>query len=199
MRHPAMNEYEISLKPLDRFLSIGEKETINGSRLIGNPDKNKPFFWLIKIYAKLHSDEILNLVDKINIPDVYRNFLTMCCNGLDLFLGTLSLFGYRENMNRNPEDIIQQPFSILTVNLKERPKNSKEEYFFFGSYNWDGSYVYINKNDNCVYLCQRNDATPTYKWDSFSIFLTTEINRICSLMKDEGSELKPDNSTLPII
>jgi len=190
-------DYETFLKPLNRFKSLGEKKSDNNSRLIGNPDKSKPFYWLIKIFFPLGEKELSNLTDEINIPNEYKNFLLNCCNGLDLFLGTLSLFGYRENMNRTFKDVIQQPFNILTVNLKEKPKNSKDEYFYIGSYNWDGSLLYINIKDHSVHLCKSNDATSVHSWESFETFLSMEVNRICSLMKDDGTEIDSEKSLLP--
>lgn len=183
---------------LKRFSHLGEKITENKSHLIANPYKNKPYFWLIALFSPITDDELLKLKEELFIPDEYAIFLTKCCNGLDLFLGTLSVFGYRKNMSRIPSEAIQQPFSIITTNVKERPRNSMNEYFFFGSYNWDGSLVYINTIDNHVYLCKRDDATPLYKWNTFETFLESEVKRICSLFNENGEEKVPDSSTLPI-
>lgn len=193
-----MKDCEDFLKPVLRFIPLGEKKTKNNSTLIGNPDKKRPHCWIIKLFYPLVNGEISNLEKKIIIPEVYKNFLVNCHNGFDLFLGTLSLEGYRENYIRTVEEVNQQPFDIITSNTWERPKNSKEEYFFFGGYNWDGSLVYINTVDNCIYLCGRYDATPLHKWESFEQFLSAEVERICSLMNDDGTAINPDKSTLPV-
>lgn len=181
-----------------RFSSLGEKTTENNSLLIGNPDKKRPYFWLISLFSPISSDKLEKLKEKIYVPYEYELFLMNCCNGLHLFSGTLSLSGYRENMIRIPSEILQQPFNLLTPNIDERPKNSKAEYFYFGFYKYDGSRVYINTNDHCVYLCKRYDSTPIFKWNSFESFLDTEIPRICSLFDDNGEEISPNYSTLPV-
>ena len=181
-----------------RFSHLGEKFTENKSHLIANPYKDKPYFWLIALFSTISNDELLKLQAELTVPDEYAKFLTQCCNGMHLFSGTLSLSGYRRNMLRTPSEMVQQPFDIRTPNLKERPKNSKNEYFYFGFYKYDGSKVYINTKDHCVYFCQRYDSTPLYKWDSFDTYLESEIKRLCSLMNNDGEKINPDSSTLPI-
>lgn len=181
-----------------RYEHWSRKETENGTLLIGNPHKDKPYWWLIKIFSPISREELNRLKDELHIPDIYSYFLLEYCNGLDLFLGTLSLFGYRRNMIRTPSQVIQQPFNVATINLNECPKNSKQNYFYFGSYNWDGSLIYMDTKDNCIYLCHRYDSTPIFKWNSFKSFLDTEVPRICSLFDDNGEEINPDCSTLPI-
>ena len=193
-----MIEREKIYNEVKRFSSLGEKTTENNSLLIGNPDKKRPYFWLISLFSPISCDELEKLKEKIYLPNEYELFLMNCCNGLHLFSGTLSLSGYRRNMIRIPSEIIQQPFDLLTPNIDERPKNSKKEYFYFGFYKYDGSRVYINTNDHCVYFCKRYDSTPLYKWDSFDIFLKSEIKRICNLMNDLGEKNNSNCSTLPI-
>ena len=185
------------LKKFDKFKHLSQEETGNGTVLIGNPYKNKPYWWLIKIYSPIAQDNFEEMFSKFTIPREYESFLKNCSNGLDLFLGTLSIFGYRANFSRTPSEAVQQPFDLLTPNIKERPKNAKETYFFFGSYNWDGSQLYIDTANNHVYLAKRYTLEMIYEWSSFEEFINTEIPRICSLFDDNGEEINPDESTLP--
>ena len=134
----------------------------------------------------------------IFIPKVFENFLKNCSNGLNLFLGTLSIFGYRTNFSRIPSEAVQQPFDLLTPNIKERPKNAKDTYFFFGSYDWDGSQLYIDTTNNHVYLAERYILEKKYEWSSFEDFINSEIPRICSLFDDNGEAINTDVSTLPV-
>ena len=172
------------------------KETDDGTLLIGNPYKDKPFWWLIHIFPKVQSNKLKEFSKtKLCIPLVYLDFLEKVSNGLLLFLGTLSLHGIRENYSRALG--VEQPFDILTPNIKERPKSAKETYFFFGSYNWDGSQLYIDTANNHVYLAKRYTLEMIYEWSSFEEFINTEIPRICSLFDDNGEQINPDESTLP--
>lgn len=184
---------------IDKFSKYehwAHKETDNGTLLIGNPYKDKPFWWLIHIFSTVQSTKLKEFSKtKLNIPSVYFDYLENVSNGFLLFLGTLSLYGVRENYSRSLD--VEEPFDLLTPNIKERPKNAKETYFFFGSYNWDGSQLYIDTSNNHVYLAKRYTLEKIYEWSSFEEFINTEIPRICSLFDDNGEEINPDESTLP--
>ncbi len=185
---------------IDKFSKYerwAHKETDNGTLLIGNPYKDKPFWWLIHIFYKVSLEKLNEFTEKqLKIPDVYMDFLVNVSNGFSLFLGTLSLHGIKENYSRSLG--VEEPFDLLTANIKERPKNAKETYFFFGSYNWDGSQLYIDTSNNHVYLSKRYTLEKLYEWASFEEFIETEIPRICSLFDDNGEEINPDESTLPV-
>ena len=186
------------LDKFKRYEHWDHKETENGTLLIGNPYKDKPFWWLQKIYPPISYYDFEKISSIIFIPKVFENFLKNCSNGLNLFLGTLSIFGYRTNFSRIPSEAVQQPFDLLTPNIKERPKNAKDTYFFFGSYDWDGSQLYIDTTNNHVYLAKRYTLEKLYEWASFEEFIETEIPRICSLFDDNGEAINPDVSTLPV-
>lgn len=180
-----------------RYEHWSRKETENGTLLIGNPHKDKPYWWLIHIFPKISPEKIKEFSEhKLKIPSVYMEFLENTSNGLLLFLGTLALYGIREKNSRSLET--EEPFSLLTPNIKERPKSALDSYFFFGSYNWDGSQLYIDTSNNHVYLAKRYTLKKIYEWSSFEEFLDTEVPRICSLFDDNGEEINPDCSTLPI-
>lgn len=185
---------------IDKFSKYehwAHKETDNGTLLIGNPYKDKPFWWLIHIFPKVKSNKLKEFCkNKLDIPQVYLDFLENVSNGFLLFLGTLALSGIKESYSRALD--VEEPFDLLTPNIEERPKNAKDTYFFFGSYNWDGSKLYIDTSNNHVYLAKRYSLEMIYEWSSFEEFINTEIPRICSLFDDNGEEINPDVSTLPV-
>lgn len=185
------------IKKFEKFKVLEQKKSENGTLLIGNPYKEKPYWWLIHIYPTVKSKELNLLKTKLVIPIDYQNFLMNCSNGLNLFLGTLSLKGIRENYIRNPINMIQQPFSIVTPNIEERPRTALENYFFFGSYNIDGSQLYIDTTDNNVYLGKKNTLETIFKWNSFEDFINTEIDRILSLYDNNGNLINEKNSIVP--
>jgi hypothetical protein len=85
------------------------------------------------------------------------------------------------------DEASRQPFALSTPNSYERPKNSKNSYFFIGFYSWgDGFEVYLDSNTNQVYCCNRHDATPLIEWESFEVMLTSEVERLISLHDENG-------------
>ena len=191
-------EYEKIKDKLMKFKCLGFEER-EGCLLIGKPSYLPKYAWLVTIFAPLDKEEFSIMCNKycIKIPFVYKEFLTNFSNGLDIFSGTFSLEGYRKHYRRD-ESAILQPFALDISNVYERPKNAKDSYFFIGSYDWDGSTLYIDTDTNHVHLCKREDATSLYEWNSFEEMLSSEIDRIFSLFTDDGRQIDENQSTLPI-
>lgn len=93
---------------------------------------------------------------------------------------------------------VGRPFSIITPNIKERPRNAKDNYFFIGGYNWDCSKLYIDMVTNKVHYCAERDATTLYEWNSFEEMIVSEVKRITNLFDDKGVVLNEDMHTTPI-
>jgi hypothetical protein len=193
-----MNSRYNVLDLLRRFNYLGEKTLKDGTLLIGKAPHIAPLAWLHTIYPSLAEEKISLLEKQIKnkIPESYKDFLRVT-NGLNVFNTTLSLYGFRSSYNRTSEDV-WQPFDIVLPNTLERPVNASKNIFIIGSYDWDGSYLYIDVNDNRVYLCDREDITPLYEWKNLDEMLNDEINRLICLFDKQGRELQPDKSTLPI-
>ena len=191
-------EYEAIKEKLMKFKGLGYEER-EGCLLIGKPSYLPKFAWLVTIFAPLDKEEFTLMYNtySIKVPFVYKEFLTNFSNGLDIFSGTFSLEGYRKHYRRD-ESAILQPFALDISNVYERPKNAKDSYFFIGSYDWDGSTLYIDTDTNHVHLCKREDATSLYEWNSFEEMLSSEIDRIFSLFTDDGRQIDENQSTLPI-
>ncbi|MDD6487601.1 MAG: SMI1/KNR4 family protein [Spirochaetales bacterium] len=189
--------YEEIKEKLMKFKDLGYEER-EGCCLIGKPEYLPKLAWLIVIMSPLKNDEILLMEEKysIKIPPVYKNFLQDFGNGLDIFTGTLSFFGYRKHYKRD-ETAILQPFALDIPNVYERPKNAKDTYFFMGFYDWDGSELYIDTETNHVHFCKRDDATSLYEWNSFEEMLTSEIDRLLKLFTEDGRPIDENQSTLP--
>lgn len=192
-----MNSYKSTLQILKDYNYLGQKVLEDGTLLIGKAKHIAPMAWLHSVYSPLSKEEITLLQYKLDniIPESYKNFL-LVSNGLNVFNTTLSLYGLRKNYNRNTNDI-WQPFDIIVPNTLEKPKNSSKNIFIIGSYDWDGSYVYIDRKNEKVYLCDRDDATPLYEWDRFDKMLEKEVIRLSKLFDKHGREIHADQSTLP--
>lgn len=194
-----MNYFEKVKRELFKFENLGIEKSVNGTLLIGRALHIAKYAWLQSIYPVLNEQEIVKLESELNIeiPKDYKWFLLNCSNGLKIFVSKFYLYGLRKNFIRTIE-ASRQPYSIITTNINERPKNSKESYFFIGGYSWDGSHIYIDIKTNVVHFCANGDATSLFKWDSFEEMIVSEVNRITKLFNKNGVIINEDLFTTPI-
>ena len=174
------------LKPYEKY---GKEIQENGTILIGKAPYIAPLAYIHSIFEKLKPEEIIKIEDKLKtkIPEDYKLFLKFT-NGLHIFNGKLSLEGLRKNYNRRGEINARQPFDLDISNTYERPDNSSEELFFFGSYDKDGSMLCIDKRTNKVQRRNSIDGQILQSWINFSDFLKSEFIRLKSLHNEDGTE-----------
>lgn len=182
-----------------RFSHLGVTHSKNGALLIGKAPHIAEYAWLNIMYPCITEAEVCDLEKKLGcaIPEVYRDFLMNVSNGLNVMNCTLALHGCRTSYNRADFES-RYPFNIEDVQKSERPKNATPEMFFFASYNYDCSKLYLNTSDNKIYYCDRYDATPLKSWDSLSAMLTFEIERIFGLFDADGHIISRMAPTTPV-
>ena len=189
------------MKLLYKYEKYGVEVTEKGTILIGHPDYLPELWRLVEIFPKLNNTEIeiLEKECEIEIPKSYKKFLTEFSNGFIFLFGVLALDGLKRIMDRSITSE-RQPFSLKTTNKDERwcVENVKESYFFIGSYDWDGSHLYIDKETEKVHFCSPDDATPLYTWDSLEDMLISELTRLYTLFTEDGRQIDKSKSTLPI-
>ena len=167
-----MKDYSEIKELLLKFSFLGiENSKSTGAMLIGRAPHIAENAWLNRLYSPIDKIEILKLEDGINkkIPASYVDFLTDFSNGLNILGDTLCLFGYRSNYMRTV-DFSWQPYSLVSLNKYDKPRNSTEDMLFIGSYDWDGSLLYMT-TDEKVHFCNRDDSTSLFIWDSLSSML----------------------------
>lgn len=183
-----------------RFQNQGiEESQSTGAILIGKAPHIAPEAWLNTLYPPLSKNDVQALEKELGmeIPIDYKKFLLDVSNGLDILVGTFCLDGLRRNYKRSTDES-RQPFSIITANIRERPRNAADDYFFIGGYDWDGSYLYIDKRTSIVHYCDRDDATSLFQWETFEQMLISELKRIYSLFDERGRKIDEDLYTTPI-
>lgn len=187
-------------KLLMRFSHLGVSHSKNGALLIGKAPHIAEYAWLNVMYPCATETEIYDLEKRLGcaIPKVYKDFLMNVSNGLNVMNCTLALHGCRMSYNRADFES-RYPFNIEDVQKYERPKNATQEMFFFASYNYDCSKLYLNTSDNKIYYCDRYDATPLKSWDSLSDMITSEIERIFSLFDTDGRIFNRMAPTTPVV
>ncbi len=185
---------------ISQYDHLGKMVLKNGTILVGKAPHIAEFAWLHKLFFPLKKADIQLLEKELStdIPKSYEQFLLTFGNGYSIFCSTFSLDGLR-NMNSRSDDFIVQPFSIKISNIFERPKNSRDEYFFIGGYKLDGSKLYIDTTTGKVHYCKKTDATSLYSWNSFEDMFIAETKRIFSLFDKNGFLIGPKNATLPIL
>ncbi|MCD4795457.1 MAG: SMI1/KNR4 family protein [Bacteroidales bacterium] len=183
---------------LIKFEKLGVELQSSGTKLIGKAPHIAPLAWMHTIFKGLTEKEILELEKELNtdIPKDYQEFLKIS-NGLHIFNTTFCLNGLRKSYDRTDEIENRKPFCLKTANINERPLNSKMEYFFIGSYDWDGSYLYINKKNNKIYRCDRENAEPLNEWDNLTELIISEIDRLSELHNENGTEKNEDEPKIP--
>ena len=185
---------------LMRFSHLGVTHSRNGALLIGKAPHIAEYAWLNVMYPCVTETEVCDLEKRLGvaIPKVYKDFLMNVSNGFDIMNCTLALHGCRTSYNRSDLDS-WYPFSLEDIQKYERPKNATLEMFFFASYNYDCSKLYLNTSDNKIYYCDRYDATPLKSWDSLSAMLTSEIERIFGLFDADGRIFSRMAPTIPVV
>ena len=177
--------------------ALGAVEEERGSRY-GHLPQIAPEAYNIYTFAPL-TEEQLALVERVlnrEVPKQYRTFLTHVSNGMHIFSRCLNLYGLQGVLDRRGD--FQGPFDLSIPNVYERPSNADSNCFFFGSYSYDASLLYIKDDVSTVYYCARRDATPLKEWNSFSEMLIEEIQRLKSLHDADGMLQVPSEETLPI-
>lgn len=177
---------------------LGEERLIDGTVLIGKAPDIAPKAWLHKMFPPLNEDEINSLEELLDtsIPAQYREFLMNFSNGLKLYIDTFSLEGYRKRQDRSIESV-WQPYSIVTSNKLERLQDSKDSFFYIGSYSWDGSLLYIDKENNKVYRCSNKSSIPVNSWNTLIEMLSSEIDRLDNLYSiKKNNIIKIENTPL---
>lgn len=184
---------------LMRFSHLGVTHSKNGALLIGKAPHIAEFAWLNVMYPCVTEAEVCDLEKRLGvaIPEVYKDFLMNVSNGFDIMNCTLALHGCRTSYDRSDLDS-WYPFNLEDVQKYERPKNATPEMFFLGTYEYDGSKLYLNTLDDKIYYCDRYDATPLKAWDSLSAMLTSEIERIFGLFDADGRIFSRMAPTTPV-
>ena len=157
-----------------------------------------PEAYNIYTFAPLTEERLALLEQVLNreVPEQYKIFLTLVSNGMHIFNRCLNLYGLQGVLDRRGD--FQGPFDLSIPNVYERPSNADASCFFFGSYSYDASLLYIKDDVSTVYYCARRDATPLKEWNSFSEMLIEEIQRLKSLHGADGMLKSTRRSTLPI-
>lgn len=194
-----MDYLELLIGDLEKqYSALGERKLSNGARLIGHVPHVAPEAYLHSFFPGLDPDEIRGLENEIEreLPEALEAFYARC-NGLDLFAGSLSIFGLRDPFLEGDAGEVGQPFSMVTPNVDERPADADDSFVFFGFYEWDGSLLYAAPSSPEVIRCSPESSEPLNTWPSLRAALTEEVKRLGKLFDRDGVKLDEDAPTAP--
>lgn len=178
-----------------KFKHLGYEETTY-AKLYGKAPHIAPLAWTHSVFNPLNNHEVLLIKEEIhNLPQFYENFLKFY-NGFSLYGSTLSFYGLRRNNTRD-YDSVWQPYDLIDLNTFDKPNDSTDSIFFFGSYSWDGSYIYYDYDDYKIKRCTCDSIKPLNIWDDFESFLLTELVRIEKIFNEFGVKINDDAETIP--
>ncbi|MBB3205570.1 hypothetical protein FHS27_001370 [Rhodopirellula rubra] len=179
------------------YEALGCKTMKNGARLFGKVPHFGQRAYLHATYPPCPEEGIRKIESAVGmkLPTPLRQFLSLS-NGLEVFFGTLSIFGWRENFKRTEEAVQSQPYSIITPNTVERPAWLGEKYWIVGSYNWDGSPVCVEEGSR-IRVRDPDSGEILSEWKTLNDFLKSEAVRLRKFFDDDGKEIDEDANTLP--
>ena len=193
-----MNPFDAIKKLLLKYSYLGvETPQCSNAILIGKAPFLGEEGWLNRIYHPITDKEIGEIEEILcrTMPSSYAQFLTKYSNGLNVLGDTLCLFGYRFDYVRD-NNITWQPYSIIDLNKFDKPRNSTDNMFFIGEYEWDGSFLYMTP-DQRVHFCTSTDSQSLVSWDSIFSMLISETERLYALFDSKGIQIDEEKPTTP--
>lgn len=168
------------LNVLNKAKQFGMKETESGTVMLGHVPHVAPQAWFHILFSKLYRShiELIEFSLKSTVPNCLRNLLYIN-NGMNIFSNNLSFYGYRVSINRSGD--ISTPFDIIELNQYYKPRDASGNEFFFASYRYDSSLVYINQQDKSIHRCAKGSVKPLNSWNNLSDFINIETNRLNGL------------------
>lgn len=181
-----MLNFDFLESTLEAAKNFGHRKVANGAELYGLCPHIAPEAWFHKRYKQLGEQEIEELENKINMrlsTDIHSFYAYS--NGLNIYSGTLSIYGKRYSFSRKGDDV-WQPFCIITANTIERPDNLSDMQYVMGGYNTDGSLLIGNSASREILRKKPNGRKVLTHWPDLITLLKDEIARLSIAFDENG-------------
>lgn len=193
-----MQSLDSILRILNRWEGLGAKITKNGDRLIGHIPHVGSMAYLNIVFGPLTKVQISEIVNIIGhaLPNDLERFYLLANGGS--FFDSIEIYGLRRDYDRSISDNVYQPISMDYLNVTDKVDGKLENMTFFGSYNWDGSKLFMLNEDQRVFMCSANSAAHIlHEWPNFEQFLLSEMQRLSKLFDSNGKIKDEDSPTIP--
>jgi hypothetical protein len=178
---------------------LGTKQAESGSRLIAHTPRDFPQAYLHRFFAPAPE----TAWQAYGVPPVAQlRALYSACNGLSLFVGSLSLWGLRAHYARDASAQFQ-PFDLATHHsecasyLPRLSDGQLHDAVFFGGYSEDGSAVMARPSTLEICRVLPDSGRIANRWTDLRTFLESEYDRLDRLFTREGYLVNVNASTLP--
>lgn len=184
---------------MSKWGKLGQKSGKDGSKVIGHIPRDFPEAYLHGFFAPRTKSDWKEY--DFHLPQSLVG-LYNGCNGLNLFLDCLSIFGIRSHYSRDASAQFQ-PFDLKDHDREHRmfhhqlPKGKNDNRVFFGSYRWDGSGIYATFDDLKIHRVERKHTRPKNTWANISAFLLEEYERLELLHSTDGYLIDENAPTTP--
>jgi hypothetical protein len=88
------------------------------------------------------------------------------------------------------------PFDIQQLN-QEWPAQNPARMLAIGCYGFDGSNIYLDRNDGQITVFRRDADRPIASWPSAESWIESEIARLSILFDSNGRRLVEEHHTVP--
>jgi hypothetical protein len=156
-----------------------------------------PLAYFHRVFKPAPEDLLREVGAVLHIPETWSNLLR-CQNGANLFLNSIYIHGVvspTRLLNRS-KPMSNPPFDIQLLN-DEWPARDTVRLLAIGCYGFDGSNIYLDRNDGQVTVFRRDADRPIASWPSTESWIESEIARLSVLFDSDGSRLAEEHHTVP--
>jgi SMI1-KNR4 cell-wall len=173
---------------IDPWAALGEDVYPDGTRWIGHISHCAPEAHLHGLYGPLRESQIEELQDQLerDFPASFRRFLRLH-NGACVFTLFINVYGLRTSWTRT--DLIaaaQQPFSMLTPNVEERPSGAPDDMLFIGSTGDGRNPIGMLPDGEVLQWIADSSMMPSRRYENVFEFLLTETRKAQQLFDEKG-------------
>lgn len=175
------------LTPLKAWTYLGEIKSEADAQLLGHVPHIAPKAYMHLVYAPLNDEDLIKLEKQIErkLPEQLKKFYEFA-NGIDIFSGGISLFGYFPYERKFKSHPHNYPGDIQIPNVQARIKGMHEVDVIIASYKWDSSIAIIEEDGSVVRYDIQNGGQVVQTWPDFDTWITSEIEHYSQFFDENG-------------
>jgi hypothetical protein len=158
-----------------------------------------PLAYFHVVYRPVSSLLVAEVGQRLKFPNSLRAFY-QACNGMDLYAGTIRLFGCVEKgtpLDRS-DPLSLPPLSITDMNQQFVSPRYSREVLSIGTYSYDRSLLCIDRQSERVTCYRGEDLRYERKsWPTIEDWLVSEQTRLSFLFSPDGRLLGTERLGLP--